>query len=281
MAIEHFIPEVWAANILENFHHQAILTCLANREYEGDLKSGDKIHIPGIVDITVKDYKTGVIPDGGSGKKPRTTAPDAIADTGVVLAINQEKSFDFYVDDIDAAQAGRGMDAYSESAANALTEDAEAFLTTLVTTTGTKLSEASVKKYGDAHKAIRSVRAALGKNKVPPMGRTLLINPSFEEVLISDESKLSQADTSGWTETLREAHIGRMLGFNVITSPFLDDTKPTAVGLYVPHLAFVSQVNKVEAMRAQDKFADRIRGLHVYGAKLLKATSAQVFVASA
>lgn len=280
MALEHFIPEVWAASILENFHNQAVVTGLANREYEDDLKSGSKVHIPGIVDIKVKDYKTGVIPNGGSGKKPRTTAPDEVADTGVDIVIDQEKSFDFIVDDIDKAQSGKSLDSYSESAATGLTEDAEAFLTALLTTTGTQVAQSAPKTYGDAHAIILKLRKELGRNKVPLLGRTLLVNPSFEEMLISDESKLSRADTSGSTDTLREATIGRLAGFNVVVSPFMDDTHATAVGFYTPHLAFVSQVNEIEAMRANDTFADRIRGLHVYGGKLLRATSAQVFVAN-
>lgn len=280
MALEHFIPEIWSASILENFHNQAVVTGLANREYEGDLTSGSKIHIPGIVDIKVKDYKTGVVHNGGSGKKPRTTAPDEVADTGVDIVIDQEKSFDFIVDDIDKAQAGKSLEAYTESAATALAEDAETFLTTLLTTTGTQVAQSAPKSYGDAHKVVVGLRRALNGAKVPLLGRTLLVNAKFEEMLISDGSKLAQVDTSGSTDTLREAIIGRLTGFNVVVSPFMDDTHATAIGFYTPHLAFVSQVSKVEAMRANDTFADRIRGLHVYGGKLLRATSAQVFVAN-
>ena len=85
MSIENFIPEVWASSILENFHNQAVVTGLTNREYEGQLTSGSKIHIPGIVDVAVKDYKTGVLKDSGGNPIPRTTAPDAVADDRDVL----------------------------------------------------------------------------------------------------------------------------------------------------------------------------------------------------
>ena len=104
MSTSHFIPEVWAASILENFRNKAVLTGLANRDYEGDLKAGNTVHIPGIVDIQVKDYKTGVVAKpGGGGTLPRTTAPDEVSDTGIEIKVDQEKSFDFIVDDIDAA----------------------------------------------------------------------------------------------------------------------------------------------------------------------------------
>ena len=86
MSTSHFIPEVWAASILENFRNKAVLTGLANRDYEGDLKAGNTVHIPGIVDIQVKDYKTGVVTKpGGGGTLPRTTAPDEVSDTGIEI----------------------------------------------------------------------------------------------------------------------------------------------------------------------------------------------------
>ena len=111
MSTSHFIPEVWAASILENFRNKAVLTGLANRDYEGDLKAGNTVHIPGIVDIQVKDYKTGVVAKpGGGGTLPRTTAPDEVSDTGIEIKVDQEKSFDFIVDDIDAARKHGDLD---------------------------------------------------------------------------------------------------------------------------------------------------------------------------
>ena len=54
----------------------------------------------------------------------------------------------------------------------------------------------------------------------------------------------------------------------------------TAAGIYTPSLAFISQVNKTESMRAENKFADRVRGLHVYGGKITRPTAVQVFKAA-
>jgi hypothetical protein len=78
-------------------------------------------------------------------------------------------------------------------------------------------------------------------------------------------------DQSGASETLRNATLGRYLNFTIVTSENLPTVaSPQAVGLYTPTLAYVSQVEKTEAMRAQDKFSDRLRGLHVYGGKVLR-----------
>ena len=78
MTLTHFIPELWSASILENFRRDTVLVGMANRDYEKAFTAGSKIHIPGIVDVKVKDYKTGAVTGTGGAKVPRTTVPDAV-----------------------------------------------------------------------------------------------------------------------------------------------------------------------------------------------------------
>ena len=173
------------------------------------------------------------------------------------------------------------MDKYSESAAAGLVEDAETFLTTMTLTSGTAATGLTTPtNWETAYDVVRGLRRRLTSAKVPQANRTLLVNAAFEEFLLSDGSKLTAFDKSNTTEGLREAIIGRLLGFDVVVSPWVDDSKPTAAGIYTPSLAFVSQVNKTESMRAENKFADRVRGLHVYGGKITRPTAVQVFKAA-
>lgn len=281
MSLDNFIPELWSASILENFHNDAVLVGMANREYEKNFTAGSKLHISGVVDVQVKDYKTGAVTGTGGAKVPRTTIPDAVASTGIEITIDQEKAFDFLVDDIDVAQANQSMDAYTKSAAAALVEDAETFLSAMLTSKGTAVTGiANPTDWASAYTAILKLRGKLLAAKVPAMDRVLLINASFEEFLLSDSSKLTSFDKSNMTDGLREATIGRLLGFDVVTSPWLDDTKPMAVAFHKPSVAYVSQVEKTESMRAEQTFADRVRGLHVYGGAVLRPTAVQVFKAS-
>lgn len=281
MTLQNFIPELWAASILENFRRDTVLVGMANRDYEKDFTAGSKIHIPGIVDVKVKDYKTGAVTASGGTKVPRTTVPDAVESTGIEITIDQEKSFDFLVDDIDAAQANQSMDAYTKSAAAALVEDAETFLTAMLTAKGTAVTGiANPTDWASAYAAILKLRGKLSAEKVPAMDRVLLINAAFEEFLLSDGSKLTSFDKSNMTDGLREATIGRLLGFDVVTSPWLDNTKPMAVAFHKPSVAYVSQVEKTESMRAEQTFADRVRGLHVYGGAVLRPKAIQVFKAA-
>ena len=271
MTLQHFIPELWSASILENFRRDTVLVGMANREYEKAFTAGSKIHIPGIVDVKVKDYKTGAVTGTGGVKVPRTTIPDAVESTGIEITIDQEKAFDFLVDDIDAAQANQSLDAYTKSAAAALVEDAETFLTAMLASKGTAVTGiANPTDWASAYAAILKLRGKLSAEKIPAMDR----------VLLSDGSKLTSFDKSNMTEGLREATIGRLLGFDVVTSPWLDNTKPMAIGFHKPSVAYVSQVEKTESMRAEQTFADRVRGLHVYGGAVLRPKAVQVFKAS-
>ena len=281
MSTQHFIPEIWASSILENFHNQAVVTGLTNREYEGQLTSGSTIHIPGIVDVAVKDYKTGVLKDSGGNPIPRTTAPDTVSDTGIDLVVDQEKSFDFLVDDIDRAQSKYSFDAYTASAATGLVEDAETFLTAKIATGGTALSGVTdPTDWASAYAVALKIRGALTAAKVPQTQRVLLINAAFEQFFLSDGSKLTSFDKVNTAAGLREATIGRILGFDVVTTPWLDNSKATAIGLWTPAVAYVSQISKTEGGRAENTFADRVRGLHVYGAGVLRPTAVQVYKAA-
>lgn len=281
MSLDNFIPELWSASILENFHNDAVLVGMANRQYESPFTAGSKIHIPGVVDVKVKDYKTGAVTGAGGAKVPRTTVPDVLESTGIELVIDQEKSFDFLVDDIDRAQVNQSLDTYTKSAATGLVEDAETFLTAMLTSKGTAATGiTNPTDWASAYTAILKLRGKLSAAKVPAMDRTLLINAAFEEFLLSDGSKLTSFDKSNMMEGLREATIGRLLGFDVVTSPWLDNTKPMAIGFYKPAIAYVSQVEKTESMRAENTFADRVRGLHVYGGAVLRPTAVQVFKAA-
>ncbi|OXN01475.1 P22 phage major capsid protein family protein [Bifidobacterium vansinderenii] len=272
MAITNFIPEIWSASILENFHKQSVITQLANRQYEGELRTGNKIHIPGIVDITIKDYKA----------NKRTTTPDEVQDTGIELDITEEKNFDFYVDDIDQAQAGRSFAEYTTSAGIGLVDDAEAFLTKKLIAEGTAIAGAGqVTTWTEAYNAVLAVRKAMNDALAPKTERYLIVNSAFEMLLLSDGSKLTSFDKSGMTDGLREASIGRLVGFTVLESDYIaDQDTPIAIGLWKPALAYVSQINSTEALRSQDKFADRVRGLHVYGGKVIRPKAVQVYTST-
>jgi len=270
VAITSFIPEVWNAQLLEDFRAQAVAAALANREYEGNASAGNVVRVNTATAVAIDDYKAA----------GRTTSADAVATVSQDLLIDQEKSFDFYVDDIDRAQAAGSMDVFTRSAGEGLAEDADKFiLSTAVTGAGSTTDATTALADGnEAFDVVRDLRKALTKAHVPNTQRVLIVNAEFEALLLGANSKLTSVDVSGSPEGLRNAALGRLLGFDVYVSENLPTTdKPQALAFYRPALAYVSQVEKTEAMRAQDKFADRLRGLHVYGGKVIRPEGVAVW----
>ena len=274
MAITNFIPELWAASMLEQWNATNVWAGLTNREYEGILGRGNTVHITGVVPPTVKDYKV------GDGSGARTTSAEAISDTTIELVVDQEKSTDFYVDDIDRAQAAGSLESYTTAAGYAMAEDTDKFLANLAVTQGTPLSGSAPTSGDDAFDLVRDARKQLNKANVPSDGRILVCNAEFEGLLLGADSKLTSASVVGDNPSagLRNATIGNLLGCSVITSNHLPAVDSAQFVMFsIRALAFVSQIDQVEAMRAQNKFADRLRALHVYGGKVIRPEGVAVF----
>lgn len=272
MAITNFIPELWSALLLEQWNNTNVFSGLVNRDYEGVAARGNKVNITGVVAPTVKDYKT------GDGSGARTTSADAISDTGVDLLIDQEKSIDFYVDDIDRAQAAGSLEAYTLAGAEALAGDSDQFIADMLVANGTAMAGSNPTTAAEAWNLIAKALKELTQAGVPTVGRVVVANPDFAYYLRTDSSKLTSVDTSGDSEGLRGGTIGAILGARVVESANLPaDGEPQFVAFHQRAAAYVSQIDQVEALRAENKFADRIRALHVYGGKVVRPTGVRVF----
>lgn len=271
MAVTNFLPEVWSDYILERYLARNVFPALLDRKYEGEATKGNTIHIPGVVAPAVKNYKN----------NGRTTSADAITDTGVDLLIDQEKNIDFYVDDIDNTQANTDLlPLYTDAAGDSLAADADTFIANMLVADATVLPWTANPTTGDgAYNIFRDARKAMNKANVPDDGlRVAVINPEFEGLLNGADSKLTSYDSSGDTDGLRNATLGQLLRFRTVVSTHLPEVdSPQGVFFHLRAAAFVSQIDQMEGMRAQDKFADRVRGLHVYGGKVVKATGVYVF----
>lgn len=273
MAVTHFIPEIWAAEMQGVYFEETVFAPLVNRQYEGDLVHGNSIEVPGVVPPAIHDYHAA----------GRVTTADDITDTGVQLLVNQEKSFDFYVDDIDRAQAAGTMDQYSATSAQALAEDSDLYIAATIMTGATPIANTVAPADGDdAFDIIADLILALNKNKVPKAGRIVTINSVFHRQLVDASSKLTNVNTSGDPMGLREATVGNLLGARIIVTENMPITvRAQAMAWNKDTCAYVSQIQKVEGMRAQNKFADRLRGLHVYGAKVVRPEASASYTAAA
>ena len=274
MAIENFIPEIWSAGVTTAFQKAQVVIPNLNTSYTGDARRGNTVHIIGAVTPTISDYA-----DNG-----RSISAEALSDTRVDLLIDQEKAFSFLVDDVDKVQAAGSFDAWTQAAGGALAEDAEKYvLAQMVANAGINLNTAGgsgvvVDNGDEAKAALRGIRTALTKEKVPAAGRFVAVNPAMADLLVAGLSDVALAGTDG---ELRNGVIGRLYGLDILETPlFAEDEKPVAVGFHQSAVAFVSQIEETESLRAQSSFSDIVRGLHVYGTKVVRTNAVAKFISA-
>lgn len=269
MSIDNFIPEIWSAGVAQALQDNSVLAPLFASEYEGDARKGNQVHITGVIPPTVNDYAA------GAGGNARTTVAQDLDDDGDTVLINQEKSFDFVVDDIDRTQAAGSFDSWTTAAGRGLGEDADTYIAAQAFLGGTDATAnvnggAPVTTAEHAWNCLRDLRKEANKAKVSMGDRVAVMNAEFEALLLSADAKLTSVDTSGTPDALREAILGRLLGMTLVVCNFLPENEEPAVFMaWKPALAYVSQIDTVEGMRHHEKFGDRVRGLHVYGGKVL------------
>jgi hypothetical protein len=269
MAITNYRPTIWHAGLLENFHQNTFVIPTCNSDYEGDVREGGEIvKITGFTSPTIGTY---------AGSITR----QALTDSTQSLAIDQKKYYAYLVDDVDRVQAAGSFDQVLTDAGAALADVAEDYVLTQMLTNGTSAGTTAVTTYALADAAVRSIRTALVKAKVPAADRYLAVNPEAAAFLMDASGSLFKANEAGSDDTLRNGVIGRFRGFTVIETPsavMANTAKPCFIGYHGRSVAFVNQLIKQRAQTALDAFGDQIDGLNVYGAKVLRATAVQTYV---
>ena len=263
MAIDNFIPEVWAAGVTQSFIANQVVIPTLNNAFTGDVVAGNKVHIINATTPTIVDY-------AGAG---RTISAEALNDTEVELDIDQEKAFSVNVDDVDRVQASSEFAPWVDSAGRALAEDAEEYLLNTVMLVGASNSNPTdivVDSAATALTAVRTMRTDMSQAKVPAAGRYLVVSPEFADLLIQG---LDDVSVAGNDAELRNGVIGRLYGFTVLESALVANGANTngAMAYHESMVAFVNQVQSLESLRNPTKFADIVRGLNVYGGKVLKS----------
>ncbi|MCD7732096.1 MAG: P22 coat protein - protein 5 domain protein [Oscillospiraceae bacterium] len=275
MAISTFIPELWSARLLNALDKVHVAASLVNRDYEGEIKQcGSAVHINSIGNITVSDYEA----DSEIGD------PESLSVSDSMLEIDNAKYFNFQIDDVEQAQAaGNIMDKAMERSAYALNDAADAYiLETLVNGaddanvigSDTPIALTADNVYG----YIVQLRLILDKNNVPHEGRSIVLPPDVYALLLQD-SRFTGSGNMG-EETTRSGFIGRIAGFDIYESNnCYSDGECYKVTAQVPSACtYAEQVLETTAYRPEKRFADAVKGLHVYGAKVTDPTAIAVLV---
>lgn len=266
MAITTFIPSIWSARLLQHLDNAHVATNFVNRDYEGEIKAqGDRVKINSIGDITIGDYT----------KNNNLSDPEQLTTTDQTLIVDQAKSFNFQIDDVDKVQAKGGLvDVAMQRAAYGLTEVSDKFLF------GTIAKGADAKNIiGDTstpialtqdntYEHIVKLKTILDKGNVPADGRKLAVPPELHALLLLD-NRFTGTGGSQAEATLGTGFIGKVAGFDVYMSNNLPvtDNKYSIIAAHQLATTFAEQIVSVEAYRMEKRFADAVKGLHVYGAK--------------
>lgn len=265
MATTTFIPAIWSARLLANLQKAMVFGTVANTDYEGEIKSqGDRVKINTVGAVTIGDYdKATGIPAG----------PQDIDGSGQELIIDQAKYFNFKVEDIDAIQSNANLvDAAMAEAAYGLKDVMDKFIASLyvgVAAGNTVGSDAApiVPTKDNAYDYLVDLGVILDDNNVPELGRYVIVPNWFHGLLQKDARFTKDA------AVMASGYIGEVDGMRVFKSnntPNTAGTKYKVIAGYTGAISFASQVLSTEAYRPESSFSDAVKGLAVYGAKLVR-----------
>jgi len=115
----------------------------------------------------------------------------------------------------------------------------------------------------------------LDESNVPEEGRWFVANPEFYEVLVQSSSKLLSVDYNAGQGSIRNGLVssGKLRGFDMYKTNNIASTSNAAgqcIGGHMSSTATAQTITSTEVIRDPDSFGDIVRGLHVYGAKVLR-----------
>lgn len=283
MAITSFIPTVWAATLLAALDSALVYAQdgVCNRDYDGDVRGvGDKVKINSIGDVTIKSYS----------KNADIDAPQELTATQQELILSQAHYFNFAVDDVERAQSK--PDVLQEAmrrAAFGLRNTADSYVAGIIAagvdednTIGTTVSPiADLGTLGNAYNYLVDLAVILDNNDTPDFGRFVIVPPWFHGLLLKDDRFIhSGSDLSA--ELLRNGQVGEAAGFRILKSNNVPNDDGEAYQILAGHsvaTSYVEQILEVEAFRPERRFSDAIKGLHVYGAKVVRGANLAMLIA--
>ncbi len=271
MAITNFIGEVWAAQILQALQKALVYgqAGVINRDYEGDIKGkGDTVRITAHGPITIDNYD----------KSTGLSDPEELDDASTTLEITPAKSFNFRIEDVDKAQMNvKLMESATRDAAYRLADVADQYIVGIMAAqAGSAVGADGSDKIFDGSTDLVSeelleIKQKLDEADVPFEGRWVIVPPWVTKWLLQEDA-VNLPMWSAVEGVMKNGQIGRLYGFDILQS----NNVPNTAGDHYKVLAGVSRattfadsVNETEAYRPDKFFADALRGLHCYGAKVI------------
>ncbi len=286
----NFIPELWSGKLIENFYDATVLAAISNTDYEGEIRQyGDTVNIRTTPEITIRDYVKGQTLTVENPDKPK-----------IQLLIDKGEYFACVEDDVDKVQSDINlMDTWTKDASERMKiKIDQRVLTDLLTgiastnkgatageqsasfNLGTNGSPLSVTKDGaGGTKSVIDLIVDLGtvldEANCPEQNRFVVI-PAKMAGLIK-KSELKDASLTGDSvSVVRNGRLGMVDRFTLYVSHNLSTSGSGAsmkYNLIAGHkmgFTFASQMTNMETIRSESTFGNIVRGLQVYGYKVVK-----------
>lgn len=264
MAYENFIPSVWSEAINRGLERQCVFVEDCNRQYEGDVsKMGDSVHILGVGKPTIKSLERA----SASGE---IDAAEEVADSSVILNINQIRYFNYKVGDIDKAQAVGGlMDALSEETAEGISNEMDRFVAEMAKEAAPLYSTATVVTKDNVLDILDDAIEKLQENDVNiSSGVSITISPKFYKLF---KKAYIDKDTDN-SEFLKNGIVARYGSVIIRMSNNVAKTGDTENIMIRTKraIAFVNPLTHTEAYRPEKSFADAVKGFVLFDGKIVR-----------
>ncbi len=262
MAYSEFKRTIWSKHIQTELAQGCVLAEDCDYKFEGEAKRGNKVKILGVLRPTIGTYT------GETIEAPQKDLEGATQ----YLNIDQADYFNFAVDDVDEAQSVEGlMPALMSESAKALAETCEKYIGSLAA--GEEATQVSTStEVTDGEKAKELVDEAfvtLWENGVKVTDDVVInVTPRFYNKF---KNHLVELKTNN-DELIKKGVVGMYNNATVKISNCLhnDGTDDYIMVRTKKAIAFADQIDETEAYRPEGLFSDAVKGLHVYGGKVVR-----------
>lgn len=259
--MSNFKPMFWSKYCQTELEKDLILANWCDYQFEGEIKEGSRLKIVGAVRPTIQKYIPG-----------EDLNIEKLGDNSQYLDITESDAFAFEVDDIERAQKKAGyLETQFKEAKAALAESADAFVGKLAKDSLANMRSAStdLSTMEDPLKPINEGLVKLYKNNVSKKQELAAdLNPEHTVAIMERFANLFTDNV----EFIKRGALGKY--FNVYlrmsNNLYNDGTDDYEMVRTKKAIAFAGQIDKIETARKEKGFADIIKGLHVYGGKVVR-----------
>ena len=289
-----FLPKIYSKKVLNFFRKASVVEAITNTDYAGEISAfGDSVRIIKEPVISVSDYTRG-----------SDTTQTKLTDQEITLVVDSAKAFKFIVDDIETNMSHVNFkEVATSSAAYALRDSYDAAVIASMFS-GVSSSSPDHELGADAAAATQTMgqhqggsnsidllgsdgtgtdpldvmsfmAKLLDEQSVPEEGRWFVAPPSFYNELAQSGSKLLSVDFNAGQGSIRNGLVssGKLRGFDMYKSNNVAAASTATGKILAGHISSTATAQTIistEVLRDPTSFGDIVRGLHVYGAKVLR-----------